>query len=506
MKRTGYSLLAAASLAAILLFAASGAHSARRPHYGGTLRVELQEALASLVPSQIVSDPLSFSAKEKLTALVFETLTRFDDSGWLRPALASSWSVSANRKTWTFVLRDGVKFSDGAALGPPDIAPLLRGIHPDWQVTGGITRGGSASTGWIEISSSSPEPGIPAELAAPENMIVRYGADGSIIGTGPFRIAEWQPGRRAVFAANEDYWEGRPFLDAIEVQMGRATREQLIDLEVGKADIVEILPQQARRAAEQGARIWASAPAQMLALVFSNSQKSEDDARIREALADSIDRTALANFVLQREGEPAGGLLPQWLSGYEFLFSTTADPGRGREIISQISPLPSALLLGYDSSDPLAQAVAERIAVNASYAGIRVLPKGLGAGPAARVDMNVVRLGMASPDPREALERCLRLLGISMATPSAGAGTPAELYARERAALENYRVVPLVHLPEVFGLSSQVKDWMPARWGEWRLADVWLDAPAGAPAAGSLSESHPNRATGPAEQMAGEKR
>ena len=439
-------------------------------------------------------------------ALSFETLTRFDDSGWLRPALASSWSVSANRKTWTFVLRDGVKFSDGTALGPVDIAPLLRGIHPDWQVTGGITHSDSVAFGWIEISSSSPEPGIPAELAAPENMIVRYGANGSILGTGPFRIAEWQPGRRAVFAANEEYWEGRPFLDAIEVQMGRTTREQLIDLEVGKADIVEIPPQQARRASEQGARIWASAPAQMLALVFANSQKSEDDARIREALADSIDRTALANFVLQKEGEPAGGLLPQWLSGYEFLFSTAADPGHGREIVSQISPLPSALLLGYDSSDSLAQAVADRIAVNASDAGIKVTTKGLGPVQSAQVEARVVRLTLGSPDPRQALEDYLRSLGISMPTPSAGAGTPEELYVRERAALENYRIVPLVHLPEVFGLSSQVKDWMPARWGEWRLADVWLDAPAGSPAAGGLSESHPNRASGPAEQTAGEKR
>jgi peptide/nickel transport system substrate-binding protein len=494
-------------VAGVLLFAVAAARPARRPRYGGTLRVELQEALTSLAPNVIANDLASFAAKERLMGLVFETLTRFDDSGRPRPALAASWSVSANRKTWIFILRDGVKFTDGTAFSPAEIAPLLRGIHPDWQVTGGITRSGSSSSSWIEISTNSPEPDIPVKLATANNMIVRNGADGSIAGTGPFRIAEWQPGRRAVFAANEDYWEGRPFLDAIEVQMGRAVRDQLIDLEVGKADLVEIPPQQARRAAEQGARIWASAPTQLLVLVFSIRQGPAEDQRVREALALSIDRAALANFVLQKEGEPAGGLLPQWLSGYEFLFSTAADPAHGREIISQISLLPSTLLLGYDSSDPLEQAVAERIAVNAGDVGIRVSTKGQAAGQSAGVDARVVRLRMASPNPRKALEGYLTSLGIAAVTPSVEAATSEVLYARERGGLENYLIVPLVHLPEVFGLSSQVKDWMPTRWGEWRLADVWLDAAAGgSPAADGLSRSHSNDVTGSREMMAGEKR
>jgi peptide/nickel transport system substrate-binding protein len=506
MRRMAFRLLAFASLAGMLLFVVEAARPARRPHYGGILRVEFQETVSSLDPATLAADPAAAAAKEKLMALVFDTLTRLDDAGRPQPSLASSWSVSADRKTWTFVLRDGVKFTDGKALSPAEIAPALRGIHLDWQVTGGVTRSGAISSSWIEISTSSPQPDIPVILAAANNLIVRRGEGLTPAGTGPFRVSEWQPGRRAVFAANEDYWEGRPFLDAIEVQMGRAAREQLIDLEVGKADLVEIPPEQARRAAEHGTRIWGSAPAQLLALVFSSGRPLVEDQRVRESLANSIDRTAMVNFVLQKEGEPAGGFLPQWLSGHEFLFSTAAGPARGREIISQISPLPSTLLLGYDSSGPLEQAVAERIAVNAGDAGIRVSTKGLGAGQTAGVDARVVRLRMVSPDPREALAGYFSSLGVAAAWPSAGAGTPEDLYEREREALENYRIVPLVHLPEVFGLSSQVKDWVPARWGEWRLADVWLEAAAGPPTAGGLSRPHPNDMTGSQERMAGEKR
>src|SRR5258708_800035 len=52
---------------------------------------------------------------------------------------------------------------------------------------------------------------------------------------------------------------------------------------------------------------------------------------------------------------------------------------------------------------------------------------------------------------------------------------PEQLYTREKKFLEERRVLPLLALPEYIGLSQNVRDWMPARWGEWSLADVWLD-------------------------------
>ena len=52
---------------------------------------------------------------------------------------------------------------------------------------------------------------------------------------------------------------------------------------------------------------------------------------------------------------------------------------------------------------------------------------------------------------------------------------PEQLYAYEKKLLEGRRVLPLVALPEYIGLSQKVRDWMPAQWGEWHLADVWLD-------------------------------
>src|SRR5262249_6741109 len=124
-------------------------------------------------------------------------------------------------------------------------------------------------------------------------------ADGMLLGTGPFRLERWEPGRRAIFAAHEEYWGGRPFLDAIEVEMGRSMRDQFMDLELGKADVVEIGPSEVRRAVERGRKIWSSAPGELMALVFGGGRSAED-ARLREALALSIDRAAIHNVLLQK--------------------------------------------------------------------------------------------------------------------------------------------------------------------------------------------------------------
>ena len=66
---------------------------------------------------------------------------------------------------------------------------------------------------------------------------------------GGFTITRWEAGRRAVFEANEGAAGGRPFVDGVEVTMGRALRDQSIDLELGRADLVELGPAEMRRQA-----------------------------------------------------------------------------------------------------------------------------------------------------------------------------------------------------------------------------------------------------------------
>jgi peptide/nickel transport system substrate-binding protein len=322
-------------------------------------------------------------------------------------------------------------------------------------------------------------------------------AGGSTAGSGALRIAEWEPGRQLTLAANDDYAGGRPFVDSIDIRMGRSVKDRLLDLELGKTDFIEIPPEQARYAAGQGIRVSTSQPDELVAVVFIAGRPAAEDARLREALSRAIDRSAMVNFILQKEGEPAGGLLPQWSSGTAFLFSTAADQAGAKEIARQIGGSPR-IVLGYDASDSLEESLAERIAVDAREAGIHVAPEALPNNRvASNCDAQLVRLRMPSPYPGDALASFLKALEPNvnangtteppLAPPGVpngltetewlAAGAPAEnIYDAERWAVNSYCVVPLVWLPEVYGLSARVRDWKAPAAGEgWPLADVWLE-------------------------------
>jgi Bacterial extracellular solute-binding proteins, family 5 Middle len=356
------------------------------------------------------------------------------------------------------------------------------------------------------VTPATPEEGaakdeIETLLYDHRNPDGTFGTAGGGVGggasAGAFRIAAWEPGRHLTLAANEEYSGGRPFVDSVDIEMGRGVKDRLLDIELSKTDFAEIPPEEARAAAERGIRVSTSQPDELVAIVFVAGRPAAEDTRLREALARAIDRTAMVNFILQKEGEPAGGLLPQWSSGTAFLFSTAADQGGAKELAVQIGGSPR-IVLGYDANDSLEESLAERIAVDAREAGIHVAPETLPGGRvASNCDARLVRLRMPSPHPRAALASFLATLAPAIDVkgpseppnpPPAGPngapeterlaeGASAErIYDVERGIVNGYRVVPLVWLPEVYGLSARVRDWKAPAAGEgWPLADVWLE-------------------------------
>lgn len=281
--------------------------------------------------------------------------------------------------------------------------------------------------------------------------------------SGPFSITHWEGGRMAAYSANENAPGGRPFLDSVEIQMGRGARDQAIDFELGKADVIEAGPNELRRPAA-GRRIWTSAPVRLLALVFS---PRVTDARMREALALAIDRAAIHNVLLQRQGEISGALLPQWISGYAFLFPTATDLAKARSLTAGLPASRRALSLGVD--DGAWRPVAERIALNARDAGLAV---SLAPAP-ANSDVRLVEVRITSSDPSRALAAVAASLGLAE-PPRAGA--PEALLAAERALLDAFHVIPLFHLPVTYIAAPRVKGASPITpLGEWHFENLWVE-------------------------------
>jgi peptide/nickel transport system substrate-binding protein len=305
-----------------------------------------------------------------------------------------------------------------------------------------------------------------AVLAQTRYAVVKHGANGNLIGTGPFRVAMWDPGKRLVVNANDDYWNGRPYLDSIQLDLGVPSRDQLIALELGKTDVAELAPEQTHHAASEGFRTIQSSSAEFVGLLFSRDPQSPAEATLREALSLSIDRAALSNVFLQGFGEPAGSLLPNWISGYAFLFPPVFDRTAAREKRASVSSTPH-WMLSYDASDPMARVLAERVALNAQDVGLS-----LHAGSASNADLRLVSLGFASVTPAIALDALLEALNVPR--PQHPLQTEQDVYEAESALLQTRRLIPLLFLSETYTFSSDVQGWSQSRLGTWRPANLWL--------------------------------
>jgi len=388
-----------------------------RPRYGGTLRVEMTAVLSNLDPAEIPADPAVLEAKARLVPAVFETLVRLDENGLPQPWLATSWVHDTARKRWVFTPRPNVRQHNGAIWTP-----------------------GAAS---LEVPDDRPIEQILRELTQPWSAIVVREPDGSLTGTGPFRIAKWEAGKAATLTAHEGHWKGRPYLDSVEIQVGRDLRDQAQDMQLGKADVTDASLGTSASAGE-------AMPDETLALVFDTPRTTPP---VREAVSLSIDRTIIRRVLLKGHGEISGALLPQWLSGYAFLFDSKRDVARARQLAAGAPPLTFA----YDRQDAVLRSIGERISVNAMEAGITMRP---GNGTA---DVRLVALPVTSRDELAALAD---MAGILKA-PFSPAAAP---YDAERALLDGFHAVPLFHLTRSWSLVPHIQNWPD-------LPNVWIGQP-----------------------------
>jgi MarR-like DNA-binding transcriptional regulator SgrR of sgrS sRNA len=311
------------------------------------------------------------------------------------------------------------------------------------------------------LETDSGDAHVAAELALPRNAIVRRTND-VILGTGPFTVGQWDSGKHVALAANNQYWGGRPFIDSVEIDLGKAYRDQLMQFDLGKADLVEVAPESIRTAQAGNRNVITSAPEELLCLVFARDPQSEAEAQVRATLARNIDTGALNNVVFQAGGEPTGALLPNWLSGYGFVFHSGMNDSRRQKV-----PQPVTWSVAYDSTDPVSRIVAERIALNARDIGIT-----LQAAPSNAADIRLTRIPQPSLDAEVSLWALARALQLpSPKFPDASVNT---LYSAETALLETHRVVPLLHLRNAIAVRSSLHGISVGPDAVWNLQNAWL--------------------------------
>jgi MarR-like DNA-binding transcriptional regulator SgrR of sgrS sRNA len=407
-----------------------------RPHYGGTLHVEIE------------GDPWQ-RPNGIARRLVFDGLTTLDTTGAVQSALASGWESDNANHRWQFRLRPGVYFHDGSPLTSTAVVQSLNLDCPancPWAIVHAV-----GST--VVFTGDSPMPNLPALLAGDEFLIALTAtADGKTpsgnIGTGPFQVTSFNNGLLAL-GANETCWQGRPLADAIEIRVHPAVHDQWLDLSVGRADVVEVPVEMVRQAQQQRLTVLVSQPAFLLALEVTDSGALVNP-MLRAAIAASIDRSALANVIFQKQGEATASLLPRSLTGFAFLFPVDRDLNKAHELRGGLNA--PTLTLSVDGDGGLRLA-AQRIALNLKEAGFNA--QEVDAGGAQRADLMLRTIPLEGGEAAAVLESVSRSVGAPAIPPDS---SPTSLYRAERDFLDRHTLIPLVDLPRAYASGARVRD------------------------------------------------
>jgi hypothetical protein len=220
--------------------------------------------------------------------------------------------------------------------------------------------------------------------------------------------------------------------------------------------------------------------------IFEAHRATAADEPIRRTIASSFDRSAICRVLLQDFAEPADAILPRWLSGYELFVLSRPDRRLSRSDVTRLPLARRALTLRVDAADPVAKSIAERIAVDAREAGFTLTVQAP-AGLAPRPDIRLLRVPLTPATPERALAAFMATLGPRTLTYVTGEPAPAlnaslpEVHRVERDLLERSIIVPIVHVPEIYGLGERLDWWngpVVTTTATWDLANVWLRASA----------------------------
>jgi ABC-type transport system substrate-binding protein len=498
--------------------------------HGGVLRF-VQEGPRSLDPRAADSVYESLPINQ-----LFDTLVALDPSLNLKPALAESWTVSKDERSFTFTLRGNVRFHNGQLLEADDVAfTIYRHLDPDGgrdslafsyllAIEGAkeYSQGGREDLPGLEIIDSltlritlvHPYLSFLEVLAmddlgvVPKEVVERVGDEEfgrSPVGTGPFKLADWNDDRLRLEAYRQ-YYGGRPFLDAVEINFLQDGEE---DFGAGRflggdVDVLEPPTRSLERLSnESGVYVYRYQEMSLSFLGLNTMQPPLDQLWLRQAIGHAMNRQALVEDspAVRRK---AVGILPPGISGYSPEPKTLGySPLEAKRLLAEAGypngeGLPP-IKLSITSTGPAVQRVLDRLRGDLEAVGIkleivRVSWAELGDQLEERTahsfilgwvadltDPDSFLRSMFEPDGsanyfgyRSAETAALLERGARECNPVARAGIYRDL---ERRILADAPMVPLYHSMGVVAMREYVRGFKPGPMGmaKVELEKVWLN-------------------------------
>ncbi|GAA5015262.1 ABC transporter substrate-binding protein [Kitasatospora paranensis] len=366
--RAARSRAAALPTAAALLFAATGCASggasgagdaAGGADRGGTLVVGATGRLPN--PDTVIGGA-GFEGKRLVGFQIYEGLTRYellkntDRPPVVTGALAESWQVAADARTWTFQLRKGVKFQDGTAFDADAVVfnldRYLNKKSPEYtdalgaaakEYAGDIVSYRKTDADHVELVTKDPNGHFPEDLAhvliASPTAVRRTGSANFSrhpVGTGPFSFVSQTEGQQIELAANKDYWRGAPKLDRLIVKSFPDAAARTAALRSGGVNWIEYPnPDDIQTLKADGATIATNSYDHLWYWILDTTKGPWRDPRVRQAANYAINRRAIAEKLLQGTADPAYQAAPRATAAYDPSGDVYSyDPGKAKQLLA----------------------------------------------------------------------------------------------------------------------------------------------------------------------------
>lgn len=255
---------------------------------------------------------------------VFESLVSFDSNGKIVDWLAKSHNVSDDGLTYTFVLRDGLKFSNGTDVTAEDAVFSLKRhleVGGPLAIAAKVDSVKAQDDRTLVITLKEQYTPFISELSNFSNGIIPNNFGGVSeeeffkhpVGTGPFVVEKWDPAGDVTFTKNPYYWqEGKPYIDKLVYKLIQDDSQAINQLKAGEVDAIESLALQNANEIKQGpdTAVLTNGSWVTEQLFFNTLDKHFSDVHVRRALALALNREGLTNALTFGYAKSADSLLP----------------------------------------------------------------------------------------------------------------------------------------------------------------------------------------------------
>jgi len=255
---------------------------------------------------------------------IAETLVGADKGGLPEAAIARSWSVSADGKTWRFDLRAGTTFHDGTKL---DAAAVAASLNRAKANAAGLLANAPIATiaaegAAIVVALSRPFSALPAFLAHSSTIVLApaaYDAAGNvvrIVGSGPYRATAVEPPLRVEAERFADWRGAAPAIERTSYLAVPRGETRVAMAEGGQADLVYVVPPEAVARLQRNARLHLDVQAipRTRMLKLNAAPPYFDDVRVRQAVSFALDREGIAEAILRSPATRATQMFPPGLA------------------------------------------------------------------------------------------------------------------------------------------------------------------------------------------------